>query len=104
MHTPVHTLTSDTAVAAATITCLASFPTAPPVRATGDAEHSQLCDILRRCAISSNGATAHLSEAEAGLISKLQQSFRDNLERKRRAAGIISSAFQSWSQGGAAQP
>ncbi|KAL1523624.1 hypothetical protein AB1Y20_018560 [Prymnesium parvum] len=64
----------------------------------GDAEHSQLCDILRRCAASSANGTAHLLPSEAGLISKLQQSFRDNLERKRRAAGIITMAFQSWSQ------
>mmetsp|Transcript_40434 Transcript_40434/g.106642 ORF Transcript_40434/g.106642 Transcript_40434/m.106642 type:complete len:388 (+) Transcript_40434:372-1535(+) len=70
----------------------------------GDAEHSQLCDILRRCAVSAQAGHAHLSPGEAGLISKLQQSFRDNLERKRRAVGIISDAWlSSAAQGARAQ-
>eukprot|EP00965_Chrysotila_dentata_P256597 6212594-Pleurochrysis_carterae.AAC.1 len=55
----------------------------------GDAEHFCLCEILRRAA-----AGARLSTDEQMRLARLQQAFRDSLERKRRAAGIISSAFR----------
>uniref|UniRef100_A0A7S3B7C5 Uncharacterized protein n=1 Tax=Haptolina ericina TaxID=156174 RepID=A0A7S3B7C5_9EUKA len=64
----------------------------------GDVEHSNLCAILRRCALSGDGA--NLSPGEREELTKLQLAFRENLERKRRAAGIISNAFHSWTHGG----
>lgn len=57
----------------------------------GDAEHSKLCAILRRCAQAGEGA--NLSAEERLVLTKLQLTFRENLERKRRAAAILPVPF-----------
>lgn len=63
-------------------------------------EHEQLCLILRRCAVSGGQA---LQPEEQELLSGLQRGFRENLERKRRAAGIIGNAWADRRRAGGLQ-